>query len=76
VLGEGLRTVAIGVVTGVAFALAGGRVVAALLYGIQPRDPGVMIAVSLMLLAVAALAALVPAWRASRVDPTSALRAD
>ena len=76
VLGEGMRTVAIGVVTGIALAQAAGRLVASLLYGIEPSDPPVMIVVSLTLLVVAALAALVPAWRASRVDPTTALRAD
>ena len=76
VLGQGLRTVAIGVVAGIALALAAGRLVASLLYGVQPSDPTVMVTVSLALLAVAALAALMPAWRASRVDPTTALRAD
>jgi predicted permease len=76
VLGEGLRTVALGVVAGIALALAAGRLVASLLYGIQPSDPRVLIAVSVTLLVVAGLAALVPAWRASRVDPTSTLRAD
>jgi hypothetical protein len=76
VVGQGLRTVALGVVTGVALALAAGRLVASLLYGIEPSDPVVIVAVSLTLLGVAAAAALVPAWRASRVDPTTALRAE
>ena len=76
VLAQGLRVVAIGVVTGIALALAAGRLVASLLYGIQPSDPTVMITVSLTLLCVAGVAALVPAWRASRVDPTTALRAE
>jgi putative ABC transport system permease protein len=76
VVGEGLRTVAIGVVVGVGLALAGGKLVASMLYDVKPRAPDVLIAVSLTLLAVAAIAALVPAWRASRVDPSTALRAD
>jgi ABC-type lipoprotein release transport system permease subunit len=57
-------------------ALAAGRVVAAMLYGIAPRDPRVLGAVSGTLLVAAALAALVPAWRAARADPLTALRAD
>ena len=76
VVGEGVRTVAIGVVVGVALALAAGRLVASLLYGVSPRDPAALLLVSLALLVVAALAAVVPAWRAARVDPVRALRAE
>jgi putative ABC transport system permease protein len=76
VVGEGLRTVAIGVVLGVVLALAAGRLVAALLYGVSPSDPLVLLLVPLVLLAVAALAAVVPAWRAARVDPVTALRSE
>jgi predicted permease len=76
VVGEGLRTVAVGVALGMVLALAAGRVVAAMLYGIAPRDPRVLGAVSGTLLVAAALAALVPAWRAARADPLTALRAD
>lgn len=76
VVGEGVRVVAIGVVVGVALALAAGKLVASLLYGVAPHDPLTMTLVGVTLLAVAALAALIPAWRASRVDPVTALRAD
>jgi putative ABC transport system permease protein len=76
VLGDGLRTVAIGIVIGVGLSLAAGKVVAALLYGVSPRDPGALSVVAVALLAVAVVAALVPAWRASRVDPLTALRAE
>jgi predicted permease len=76
VLGEGLRVVIVGVAAGIALALAAGKLVAALLYGVDPRDPATMVVVSLTLLATAALATLVPAWRASRVDPASALRSE
>jgi putative ABC transport system permease protein len=76
VVGEGLRTVAIGVAFGVVTALAAGRAIAALLYGVAPRDPAVIVQVSLLLLIVAGLAALVPAWRASRVDPMTALKSE
>ena len=76
VVGEGMRTVATGVTLGIALALAAGRLVSALLYGVVPRDPMVLISVSGMLMVVAVLAALVPAWRAARADPLTALRAD
>lgn len=76
VLGEGLRTVAIGVVIGILMALAAGRLVASLLYGIAPTDPSAMAIVAVVLLVIAALAALVPAWRAAKADPVAALRAD
>ncbi|MGE5731224.1 MAG: FtsX-like permease family protein, partial [Gemmatimonas sp.] len=74
VLGAGLRTVAIGVLVGVGGALAAGRLVASLLYGIAPSNAWVIATVAVVLLLVAAIAALGPAWRAARVDPMSALR--
>jgi putative ABC transport system permease protein len=76
VLGEGLRVVAAGVVVGVALALAAGRLVSAVLYGVEPSDPRAMLLAAGTLLVVAGAAALVPAWRAARVDPNVALRAD
>jgi putative ABC transport system permease protein len=47
-----------------------------MLYATQPLDPAVFAVVSAMLLLVAALACLVPAWRASRLDPMQALRTE
>ncbi|MHB1298610.1 MAG: FtsX-like permease family protein [Gemmatimonadaceae bacterium] len=76
VIGGSLRPVAIGVAAGIALAVAAGRFVAALLYGIKPTDPGVILGVALVLLLVAAAAAFGPAWRASRVDPVRALRSE
>jgi predicted permease len=76
VVGDSLRTVAIGVATGIVLAIIGGRFVAALLYGIEPGDPMVMGSVAVALLCVAAGAALGPAWRAARVDPVTALRVE
>jgi ABC-type antimicrobial peptide transport system permease subunit len=76
VVGEGFRTVAIGVVMGIALALAAGRVVASLLYGVSPHDPGSMLFVSATLLLVTLVAAVFPARRATRVDPVTALRVE
>jgi putative ABC transport system permease protein len=76
VLTEGLRTVVIGILVGVALALVAGRLVASLLYGITPHDPAAIAIVVTVLLLVAAVAALVPALRAARVDPVTALRTE
>ncbi|HTE44123.1 MAG TPA: FtsX-like permease family protein, partial [Gemmatimonadaceae bacterium] len=76
VLGEGLRTVVIGIVIGILMTLAAGRLVASLLYGIAPNDPSSVAIVAALLLVIATVAALVPAWRAAKADPVSALRAD
>lgn len=76
VVGSSIRIVIVGVVLGVALALAAGRFIAALLYAIEPSDPGVMIAVSLVLVLIAIVAALGPAWRAARVNPVVALRTE
>jgi ABC-type antimicrobial peptide transport system permease subunit len=59
---------------GLAAALAATRVMASMLYGVTPRDPVTMVVAAGVLLAVAALAAAIPAWRASRTDPITALR--
>jgi predicted permease len=76
VVSGALRVVGLGVILGVAGALAGGRLVTSLLYGVEPSDPGVLLLSALLLLVVAVVAALVPAWRAARVNPVTALRAD
>jgi predicted permease len=76
VLGEGLRTAVVGVAIGILMALAAGRLVASLLYGISPSDPLAIVLVAVTLLAIALIASLLPAWRATKADPMSALRAD
>jgi putative ABC transport system permease protein len=76
VIGEGMRTVAIGVAIGIALALAAGRLIVTLLYGIEPSNAFVIAGVSIVLLGVAIIAALAPAWRAARVDPVNALRTE
>ena len=76
VIAEGLRTVALGVAIGIVLSLAAGRMIESLLYGIKPSSPVVMMLVAGILLGVAAIAALAPAWRAARVDPVTALRTE
>jgi ABC-type antimicrobial peptide transport system permease subunit len=76
VLGDVGRVVAFGLVLGVAGALASGKLVKAFLFGLQPGEPAVFAAAALLLAVVALGAGLVPALRASRVDPVAALRED
>ena len=76
VVGSGLRTVLLGVVAGVLLALASGRLIASLMYGVSPYDPVAMTIASVLLIVIATLASLMPAWRAGRSDPVSALRTD
>ncbi len=63
-----------GIAAGVPLALAATRLIASLLYGLEPRDPFVFASVTLLLAAVALAAALLPARRATRIEPTTALR--
>ena len=66
----------LGILFGAAGALAAGKLIASLLFGVPSHDPLTFGVVALVLLATAILASMVPAWRASRVDPNLALRAD
>jgi predicted permease len=75
VLREGLGMALAGVLIGALGSLALGRVVAAQLYGIEPSNPWVLLVMMLTLLAVAALACLLPARRAARVDVMRTLTA-
>jgi putative ABC transport system permease protein len=76
VLGEGARLVAVGVAGGVAGALLVGRLLQALLYDVTATDPASLASAALAFAGVAALACLLPAWRAGRADVTTALRQD
>ena len=76
VLREGLGLTAAGIVLGLAVAAAAARVLGTLLYEVRPSDPVTFAAVPFLLLGVAALACLLPARRAMRVDPVVALRTD
>jgi ABC-type antimicrobial peptide transport system permease subunit len=75
VLRQGLTMAAIGVVFGLAGALAASRALTTLLFGVSRVDPLTYIAVIVTLGVVAAAACWLPAWRASRVDPSTTLRA-
>ena len=74
VLREALLLVALGVTIGVPAALALGRMVSSLLYGLKPADPLTSSGAVIILFAVAGVASYFPARRASRVDPMVALR--
>jgi len=74
VLRQGLTPVVIGLATGLAGALAAGRVLSGLLFGVSSTDPLTMSVVAAVLLIVAAAACYVPALRATRSDPLVALR--
>jgi len=74
VLWQGVRPVALGLIAGIVMALAAGRALSSMLFQVSARDPLTIGAVSFVLLAVSAAAALVPARRATRVDPMTALR--
>lgn len=76
VFGEGIRLAAAGVVLGAVIVLAASRAIAPLLYEVSPLDPAVFAIVIATLAIVAIAASAIPAWRATRVDPSEALRTD
>jgi putative ABC transport system permease protein len=75
VLGESARLIAAGLVIGLLGSLAAARLLSALLYSTSPTDPLTLAATTALLATVALLACYVPARRATRIDPLSALRA-
>lgn len=75
-LGEGLRPALYGLTFGLATSIGAVRIIQSMLYGTRPLDPVIFTAVAATLLTVAALACLVPAWRASRIEPMQALRTE
>jgi predicted permease len=76
VMKETMLMVAIGMAIGLGAALATTRLISNLLFDLSPNDPAMIAAAALLMLAVAALAGYLPARRASRVDPMTALRCE
>jgi ABC-type antimicrobial peptide transport system permease subunit len=76
ILGGALRTAVVGALIGGALSVLIGPAVEPLLFDNPARDPTLLSVVAIGLLAVAGAASLWPAWRATRVDPLLALRAD
>ncbi len=73
VVADGMKPTLLGVAIGIAGALALSRVVAKLIYGVSPTDPVTLVAVALLLATVAFLASVIPAIRATKVEPMVAL---
>ncbi len=76
VVSEGLKLTAIGLVMGFVLALGLGKVMSSILFGVSPFDPVTFGSVLVLFLIVAAVASVIPAVRAGRVDPLEALRAE
>ena len=76
VLRQGMAPALIGITTGVVLALLLTRFLRSLLYGVAPVDGVTFVVIPLLLLLVAAAAVLLPATRASRVEPVEALRGE
>jgi ABC-type antimicrobial peptide transport system permease subunit len=73
---EGLKPTLAGVALGLVLAAALVRVMTTLLYGVDQHDPGTFSVVAILMLIVGIAATLVPAWRATRVDPIVTLRSE
>ncbi len=76
VVREGVGLALLGLVPGLALAVAGSSLMRPLLFGVAPSEPATLAAVALVLLAVAGFAAWLPARRAAALDPAAALRAE
>jgi ABC-type antimicrobial peptide transport system permease subunit len=76
VMKQGLLLTIVGVAVGVAGALGVNRLMASLLFGVKPTDAATVTSVIVAITLVAILACLLPAWRASRLDPNAVLRSE
>jgi predicted permease len=74
VLGSGLTLATVGLVAGLAAALALTRLIETMLFDVRPTDPATLVSVAAVIMSVALVACAVPAHRATRVDPITALR--
>ena len=73
VVADGMKPTLIGVAIGIAGALVLSGVVAKLIYGVNPTDPATLAAVAILLAAIAFFASIIPAFRATKVEPMTAL---
>jgi ABC-type antimicrobial peptide transport system permease subunit len=76
IMREAATLLAAGLVVGAVAALGAGRWASTLLFGLHPADPLTLVAATGALTLVAVIASFVPAWRASHLEPTAALRED
>ena len=76
VMKQGLQHTIVGLIVGLVGALGLNRLIASLLFGVEPTDSATLIAVVMTITLVAAFACWLPAWRASRLDPNVVLRVD
>jgi len=76
VVRQGMAVAVAGAAAGLVAALLLTRLMAGLLYGVGASDPATYLAVAVLLLSIALAASFIPAWRAARIDPMKALRAD
>jgi putative ABC transport system permease protein len=76
VLSRGLALVAVGIGGGIVGAVWSTSIIRQMLFGVEPADPITFVSMGLFFIAVALVASLIPAWRALRIDPVVALRAE
>jgi len=74
VVRDGMKPILLGVVIGLSAAFALSRLVASLVFGVRPTDPLTFATVALLLVSVGILANILPAYRATRIEPVSTLR--
>jgi putative ABC transport system permease protein len=74
IVGEGVILSSVGIFIGVGISIGLGRLLSTLFFGVETVDAVTLGAVAVVLLIVSATASLIPAWRAMRVDPLTALR--
>jgi putative ABC transport system permease protein len=76
IMGQAGKLIGLGLLIGLAGSLAGSRLLQSLLFEVSPYDPASLVLIVLLLTTVALLACYLPARRATKVDPTVALRAE
>lgn len=76
VVRQGMALVAVGAAAGLAAVVLGGRLFSSLFFGVGAADPVVHLTSVLLLAVIALVACVLPAWRATRIDPTEALRSE